>query len=239
MVHEVFYKFLMVMKKIKSSLKFIISGDFNQLKPVNDRFEGSYKKSPALFELCDGQRLELNKCRRSDDSLYNICKDINNVNKNMFGNSNTKINLCYTNKKRQEINRYYMNKMIAKNKSVGVYLPKLNYIDNSQDVNLFVDMPIIAYKNCKALGIVNNESFKITDIYNNIIEFGNKRVQNLKISIDDFQKFFFVSYAVTIHKSQGDTIKKPFTIHEWERLDKRLKYVALSRATTCEHINII
>ena len=100
-------------------------------------------------------------------------------------------------------------------------------------------MPIIAYKNCKAMDIVNNESFKITDIDDEYIKFGNKRVQNLRISIDDFQRFFFVSYAITIHKSQGDTIKKPFTIHEWNKLDRRLKYVALSRATTCDHINII
>jgi hypothetical protein len=27
------------------------------------------------------------------------------------------------------------------------------------------------------------------------------------------------------------TIDKPFTIHEWERMHKKLKYVALSRAT--------
>jgi ATP-dependent exoDNAse (exonuclease V) alpha subunit len=132
-----------------------------------------------------------------------------------------------------------MNKMISKNKSVGVALPKLRYVDNSQDVNLFVGMPIIAYRNCKALDIVNNESFKITNIDDENITFGNKRVKDKKIPTKEFQKLFFVAYAITIHKSQGDTIKKPFTIHEWERLDKRLKYVALSRATTCEHINII
>ncbi len=34
MLGEVFYKFLMMIKKIKPNIKFIISGDYNQLKPV-------------------------------------------------------------------------------------------------------------------------------------------------------------------------------------------------------------
>jgi hypothetical protein len=37
MLAEVFYKFLMMIKKIKKDIKFIISGDFCQLKPVNYR----------------------------------------------------------------------------------------------------------------------------------------------------------------------------------------------------------
>ncbi len=36
MLGEVFYKFLMTIKKIRPDIKFIISGDYNQLKPVND-----------------------------------------------------------------------------------------------------------------------------------------------------------------------------------------------------------
>lgn len=239
MVHEIFYKFFMVMKKFKSNIKFIISGDYDQLLPVKDRYNGTYKDSPALYELCDGQRIELSKCRRADEKLFNLCKNVESVEKSMFNNNFEKINLCYTNKRRIKINRHFMNKMMEKYNSKGLFLPKSKFIDNSQDVNLFVNMPIIAYKNCKAMDIVNNESFKITDIDDEYIEFGNKRVQNLRISIDDFQRFFFVSYAITIHKSQGDTIKKPFTIHEWNKLDRRLKYVALSRATTCDHINII
>jgi ATP-dependent exoDNAse (exonuclease V) alpha subunit len=239
MVHEILYKFFILMKKLKQNLKFIISGDFNQLKPVNDRYMGTYKNSHALYELCDGQRIELSTCRRADDKLYNLCLDTSLVGDNTFTKNNNKINLCYTNKKRMEINRYYMNKMIAKNKSKGLYLPKLRYVENSQDVNLFEGMPIIAYKNSAKYNIINNESFKITDIDDDCIEFGNKREKCLSIPIDEFQKYFFVSYAITIHKSQGDTIKKSFTIHECDRLDKRLKYVALSRATTCDHINII
>ncbi len=44
---------------------------------------------------------------------------------------------------------------------------------------------------------------------------------------------------MTIHACQGCTFDEPYSIHEWERLDKHLKYVALTRATKKEFINII
>ena len=73
MLAEVFYKFLMMIKRIKPDIKFIISGDYNQLKAVNDRISihTDYSNAPCLFELADYNKLVLTKCRRSDDTLYN------------------------------------------------------------------------------------------------------------------------------------------------------------------------
>ena len=55
MVREVFYKFLLMIKKMKPNIKFIVSGDFCQLAPIADRISSStdYSNSPALFELCN------------------------------------------------------------------------------------------------------------------------------------------------------------------------------------------
>ncbi len=74
MLGEVSYKFLMMIKKIRPDIKFIISGDHNQLKPVNDRIspKTDYANSPCLFELADYNKIELTKCRRADDTLYNL-----------------------------------------------------------------------------------------------------------------------------------------------------------------------
>ncbi len=60
-----------------------------------------------------------------------------------------------------------------------------------------------------------------------------------KINITDFQKYFLVGYATTTHSAQGMSIGEPYTIHEWDRMDQRLKYVALSRSRSLEYINII
>jgi len=65
----------------------------------------------------------------------------------------------------------------------------------------------------------------------------NKRT--IIIKADEFQKLFRIGYAFTTHSAQGMSIDKPYTIHEFNRMDQKLKYVALSRATKYENINII
>ena len=73
MVQEQFYKFFIFLRLLCPDTKFIISGDFDQLKPVKDRVEYcDYKNSVALYELCDGRRVELSRCRRSDDTLFKM-----------------------------------------------------------------------------------------------------------------------------------------------------------------------
>ena len=77
---------------MKPNIKFILCGDFKQLAPVNDVYElGNYENSPALFELADGNRLTLSKCRRSDDKfIYKLCQgDMNSIEKSKFGNSSS------------------------------------------------------------------------------------------------------------------------------------------------------
>ncbi len=76
MLGEVSYKFLMMIKKIRPDIKFIISGDYDQLKPVNDRILicTDYSNSPCLFQLADYNKLQLTKCRRTNDTLYNLIK---------------------------------------------------------------------------------------------------------------------------------------------------------------------
>jgi ATP-dependent exoDNAse (exonuclease V) alpha subunit len=237
MVHEIYYKFMVLLKKLNPKLIFIITGDYAQLLPVNDRYtSGQYENSQVLHELCDGNRFELNHCRRSDSELFNVCQDIKNdveIDLNLFGNEESEINLCYTNKKRISINRHFMNK-----KKGGLFLPKREWNENSQNVHLYVGTPIISYKNDKAKNIVNNETFIIDRIYKKKIYFRNEK-KSQSITIKKFQKFFFVAYAMTIHKAQGSTFNTPYTIHQWERLDKRLRYVALSRGTKLNLINII
>ena len=61
----------------------------------------------------------------------------------------------------------------------------------------------------------------------------------ITIQKDEFQKLFRVGYCFTCHSVQGMSIDKPYTIHEWERMHNKLKYVAVSRAVRKEHINII
>ena len=66
-----------------------------------------------------------------------------------------------------------------------------------------------------------------------------KNDRKVIIKSSGFQTLFCVGYAFTTHSCQGMTINEPYTIHDFDRMHKKLKYVALSRATKKDNINII
>jgi ATP-dependent exoDNAse (exonuclease V) alpha subunit len=100
-------------------------------------------------------------------------------------------------------------------------------------------MPVIARKNNKELNIFNNETFTIKEIRRKedvitVEDYGKTQ----EVPIPVFTKMFNVAYCITSHKSQGSTFDEPYTVHEFERFDERMKYVALSRSTDKNLINI-
>jgi ATP-dependent exoDNAse (exonuclease V) alpha subunit len=227
---------------MRPDIKCIIAGDFAQLLPVKDRVEGcDYKNSLALNELCDGNRLELTKCRRSDATLFNMLlpENINNIQKSSFQNKMTKRHICFTNEKRIQINKLMMDQEIKRKKAKALELPGLSYDQNSQDVRLCAGMPVISRKNNKELNIFNNETFTIKQIRQKedvIIVEDEGKEQSVPIPI--FTKMFNVAFCITTHKSQGQTFDHNYQIHEWHMMDARLKYVALSRATDKKFIHL-
>jgi len=176
------------------------------------------------------------------------------------------INICWTNNTRKKINSKYMDAAYKKAKTSNyITLKKLEYDDNSQDVTLVNKTPLIAKVNNGNLKLINNERYIIKKVDKNTKEIvvensrevpkkdkdgneikdkdGNivmdKIIKTLKIKADEFQKLFRIGYAFTTHSAQGMSIDKPYTIHEFNKMDQKLKYVALSRATKYENINII
>lgn len=62
-------------------------------------------------------------------------------------------------------------------------------------------------------------------------------------SYNEFQEYFSPAYAITIHKSQGQTYDKPYMICEIEKIkrceeSRSLLYVALTRARCRSIIHI-
>ena len=112
---------------------------------------------------------------------------------------------------------------------------------NSQTMYVYKNLPIIAKHTNDKIRLYNNEQYIVTNINKNKIEVKSciELDKVLKFSQKDFAINFNPAYAVTIHCSQGCTIKEPYTIHEFKRLNSRLRYTALSRATKFEHINIL
>ena len=99
-------------------------------------------------------------------------------------------------------------------------------------------MHIICKVNNKELDILNNEKFAINMILDNQITISNNE-KELIINAQDFQSIFNAAYCITIHSSQGETFNEPYTIYDWNILDKRLRYVALTRSSDLSNVNIL
>jgi molybdopterin-guanine dinucleotide biosynthesis protein len=236
MVDADIYNMLLQLKKI-TSIRYILSGDFRQLPPVED-VEIAYKESMPLKELCDFNRMELTENMRSDAVMWDILSDVNLVNPTEYPHEITNINMSFTNRKRKEVNEMCSKRATETCKSL--HLPMCAEDDYTQEIDVVKGTPIISRKNNKMIDVFNNETF--------VVKSFDVRKQNITISNDSktlqldtryFQKDFAVAYCTTVHKMQGATINEPFTIHEWDRFDKRLKYTAMSRTTNKNLINII
>ena len=246
MMQEVFYKFLMMIKKIKPEIKYIISGDYDQLKPVNDRISQytDYGNSSCLFELADYNKIQLTTCRRANDTLYNLIqfKNVPNLKTSDFKETKeytNNINLCFTNEKRKEINHIKMKEVYNQYYRKGLKLEALSYDKRTQKVILNKGVPIISKVNSEDMNLVNNQRFVIEKIGPLQMTIQDDSGNERDIYNNDFQKYFLVAYATTCHSAQGLSIGENYTIHEWDRFDQRLKYVALSRSRELEYIHIM
>ena len=114
-----------------------------------------------------------------------------------------------------------------------------------QDVKLTVGTPVMSCCNVKLLDIVNNEAFEVIKIENENENEGSitlkSKLKNnvIKWSFKDFNKFFVVAHAITVHKSQGQTFNFKFMIHETHLMSKRMLYTALTRTTDKNLIHIV
>ena len=224
MMKEMFYSILLSLKRMNPDLKVILSGDFEQLPVVCDRInEGTdyYKNSRALFELVEGKQMTLTKCKRSDDTLFNLCMDVENIDISIFGKKECLLNVAFTNRTVNRINEKYN---IEREESVLV-----------NDWWLYPGQRLMGNRTDKETGIIKNKDYYIKKIRRGSVVFKD----GMTLSYDDLERLMVLAYCITCHKSQGDTFKEEYGIYEWHLMSSEMKYVALSRGTCIENINIL
>lgn len=213
MVKEIFYRFFVLLKRYVPHIKFIIIGDFDQLKPVKDIWEGEYRDSRALHQLCDGHKLELQKCRRSDEKLFNLYDGVRkgqDIDISQFSYQQlTPLNIAYTHTTRKFVNQQCMEKYVGDKPFLTCSHLERNI--KTQKVKIFQGMPIVSYKNDDKLDICNSEIFKVHSINtedNTFMIYNDD--QPIEFKASDFKYFFYPAFSITIHTSQGCTFNEPY-----------------------------
>lgn len=268
MVKEVFYRFFTMLKRYAPQLKFIIVGDFDQLPPVNDEYKGNYSESWALYHLCDGQRLRLEKCRRSDDKVFRLYNGVRlgteEIDISQFEpepETQTRLNIAYSHETRKRVNAKCMEHF---REGRPFLTSEANHMNpKTQKTQIYEGMPIVAWKNDARKGLENSAIYTVRNIDEaaNIftIEVGEPEVRKgsgnkkktevtsdgdkhiLTLDASQFKYHFYPGFCITVHVSQGCSFDEPYTIYDWnfKYMDNRAKYVALSRAREFQYINIV
>jgi ATP-dependent exoDNAse (exonuclease V) alpha subunit len=112
--------------------------------------------------------------------------------------------------------------------------------DKPKTIYIYEGLPVMAYKNCKDLDIVNSEEFIVVE-YNTTYIVLHSLDDDVTVDVDDFHKYFVCNYCSTTHKSQGATYTGNLYILDWERIKKsrNVAYTACSRGTSLDKLTIV
>ena len=230
--------------KISSNIKFLLLGDEKQCPPVEDETIEDYFNHPAVKSICNYNRNILDVRKRYDENLYNILENVNNIKIDYIKEPLTERNICYFNKTRKRINKYWNDK---KKNDNDLFIPADEENDKTQDMYIYQGLPVIAMKtkhDGDNILFANSETFNVGNIDNEYIslccerpdENGEKEIYIYDCPIEDFRDYFVLNYCSTTHKSQGETIKEKYTIYDWDFMTTKIKYTALSRAVKYENV---
>jgi len=194
-----------------------------------------------MYCLCDGQRIQLTVCRRADRELFDLCANVETVRVENFPQTYLTLrNLAYTHETRKAINERCMKEVLPLLKGARVVIPASLRNCKTQEVTLMAGMPLIAHKNYKKLNILNSQKFQVKKVTPEVLTIGGDDGV-FQVPVKDFHKLFYLGYCITIHASQGETFDDKYTIYDWGhyRFSKKAKYVALSRGTNKNNIQIV
>tara|TARA_R110002153_G_scaffold75250_2_gene194826 strand:+ start:7493 stop:11491 length:3999 start_codon:yes stop_codon:yes gene_type:complete len=251
-----------------TKIPFLLVGDFRQIPPVEDMRYEDYRNHPTLIDLGKNSYCELEKIHRYDTALADLTKSLegmNHIKKTDFKKKIGKVNICYLNKTRKKINGLLNNKLRPNDPSQFVMSPMKEWHDDetkspqdnkvahqewlkdepTQDIFVYEGMPMIARIN-KGDEISNNEKYVVKEIGETITltsiratEEGEPEEHEYKCSLEDLQNYMLCCYCMTTHKSQGVTIDGAVTIHDWQLMDKKLRYTAITRVKKLENVYMV
>ena len=241
MIGKELWKRLVLLKK-EINIPFLLLGDDKQLPPVENECIDNYFNHNAVKYLANYRKNTLTVCKRFDERLEKYLNNVNNINTLLFPKRETTRNICYINRTRKAVNKYWNEKLRP---TEYLFIQEDDKDEYTQDMYIYKNLPVIARKTVDGGAYcVNNETFEVIDFDNEKIylyterpnEEGEAEHHSIESNVKDFKDLFSLNYCSTCHKAQGETIKENFTIYDWKIMSEKCKYTALSRATNPDHV---
>ena len=241
------WKIFEMIKHTKPNIRFVLSGDYRQLPPIEEDGLYDYFNHPVIKYICDYNRIELTKVKRYDNELYEFSEKVwnNTINKedikSMTKNDakliyNADTNIVWTNRKRKQLNKM-CNKYHSKNAD-KILMVEYKGDENpyNEDIILYKGVKLLCNISCKKLDIRKNETLIVDKFDDDNIYIGEK-----VIPINKLHNTFILGYAMTTYKSQGDTYDGLINIFECDKLmkDKRFLYTAITRTRKFKNVNFM
>jgi hypothetical protein len=216
---------------------FLLVGDERQCAPPEDNSDiDDYFNHSAVKYLANNLKCELTARKRYDKELWDILEDVEGIDLSRFTYRSTAKNICYLNTTRKRINAKWNKRLKPK----GFVFLEADITDKyQQDTIVYQDLPVICRMTIhKGETACNNEQFVVKEFDETQITVENERT-SFSVKSEKFLETFAMGYCITTHKAQGDTITEDFTIYDWNLMDKKLKYTALSRAKNADQVYIV
>jgi nucleoside-triphosphatase THEP1 len=228
----------------KLGKRVLIFGDLKQILPIGEERDGI----TMLKILCEN-RIVLTKYKRGDAELLAALTKVRERKTVPFDKGEKgSLHFCFTQKMRDTINEREIMKV-----KKGYF----NLVANDNLKRIYVGMPLRSTVTKADGSMLNGERWKIEEIaregyYEDDSAFEFVRLRSLIredteliVPMDSIHKSFLPGYAMTIHSSQGLTIKEPYTVHIEERTafskDEmwRMIYTAVSRSCKKEQVGVV
>ena len=230
------YKIIEEVRKLEKRV--LIFGDLKQILPIGENGDGL----SMLSILCDN-RITLTTYRRGDAQLLNALTKVRDRERIPFiPGEKGSLHFCFTKQRRDLINERETMKVTS-----GYFtLPNSSKCGANKLKRIFPGMPLRSTITKADDSMLNGERWIIESVnYEEVRLKSQIRDVSLIIPYDKIQENFVPGYAMTIHSSQGLTIKEPYTVHienssAFEIDDVwRMVYTAVSRACKKEQVGVV
>ena len=94
----------------------------------------------------------------------------------------------------------------------------------------------MAYKSHQGHMFTNSEELEIKSWTDSTLTLINDDKETIEVDMK-YTTSFKPAFAMTVHKSQGSTFTRPFSIYEYKTMKSRMLYVAITRARNNKQIN--